>query len=172
MTADPRAEGAPGLRYTICFLRCGPRLLLLNRAAPPAMGLWTGLGGKLEPGESPLRGALREVAEEAGLMLPAARLAGTITWGSGGMYAFVAEVPAAAAAGAGLPRETREGLLAWREEPWALDARNCGLAPHVRLALPALLEGGPPREHRFRFAPGGGPTDWTILDYTVLTAQP
>ncbi|WJH35841.1 hypothetical protein N6H14_07935 [Paenibacillus sp. CC-CFT747] len=41
-------------RYTICFIRRGNRILLLNRNAPAWMGAWNGVGGKLEPGEAPL----------------------------------------------------------------------------------------------------------------------
>lgn len=56
------------------------RLLLIHRntssGAGPRdyhAGKWNGLGGKLEPGESPREGARREFREEAGLELPEAR---------------------------------------------------------------------------------------------------
>ncbi|MEI7026845.1 NUDIX hydrolase [Paenibacillus sp. y28] len=66
--------------YTICFIRRGSELLLLNRRKAPNMGLWNGVGGKLMQGESPLQGVLREVREETGLTLSQARFAGTVAW--------------------------------------------------------------------------------------------
>ena len=45
-------------------------------------GKWNGLGGKLEPDESPLEAAVREVREESGLDLPPAafRALGSVTF--------------------------------------------------------------------------------------------
>jgi 8-oxo-dGTP diphosphatase len=40
------------------------------RLADDHLGKWNGLGGKLEPGESPLEAACRELREESGLDLP------------------------------------------------------------------------------------------------------
>lgn len=49
----------------------GEQLLML-RAKQPNLGVWTPIGGKLEmaTGESPLQCAVRETAEETGLMVP------------------------------------------------------------------------------------------------------
>lgn len=54
------------------------RVLLLQRAANKAFapGLYTGVGGKVEPGETPLASALRELEEETGITgLPLAEFA-------------------------------------------------------------------------------------------------
>jgi 8-oxo-dGTP diphosphatase len=57
--------------YTVTFLRCGERYLLLQRSPdkPFAPLRWTGLGGHVEPDEfsSIYASALREVWEEAGI---------------------------------------------------------------------------------------------------------
>lgn len=45
----------------------GDRVLLVERGRAPAMGLWSFPGGHVEPGETALRAALREVREETGL---------------------------------------------------------------------------------------------------------
>ncbi|MCM3732452.1 NUDIX domain-containing protein [Fictibacillus nanhaiensis] len=50
--------------YTVCFIQRKQQLLLLNRIKAPLMGLWNGVGGKIEPYESIKEGALREVFEE------------------------------------------------------------------------------------------------------------
>ena len=43
------------------------QILLIRRNQPPAMGLWSIPGGKLEPGESLVKGCKREIKEETGL---------------------------------------------------------------------------------------------------------
>lgn len=57
-------EGASGRR----------EFLMIQRNARPDdyhLGKWNGLGGKLEPDESPLEAAIRELREESGLEPPA-----------------------------------------------------------------------------------------------------
>lgn len=40
--------------FTICFIKQGNNILLLNRESPEWMGIWNGVGGKLEEGETHL----------------------------------------------------------------------------------------------------------------------
>ena len=159
------------LLWTLCFIRRGGQLLLLERRREPSFGLWSGVGGKLEPGESPRDGVLREVTEETGL--EAADFAevcfrGTVTWVSDdrpvvGAYVFVATlrdgVPFAA------PRETDEGLLDWKDVEWTLDARNELVPVSARAYLRVLLEEPRPSEHRFRMERD------RIADYAVVPLQ-
>lgn len=59
---------------TLCFIvRHGssPHLLLGKKKRGFGMGKYNGIGGKLEPGESPEEGIIREVHEEVGLTIPA-----------------------------------------------------------------------------------------------------
>lgn len=136
--------------YTICFVRCGDRLLMLNRQYAPNQGLWNGVGGRLEAGESPLDCVLREVAEETGIRLATARFAGLVTWGErhddvqGGMYAFLAEVEEAVPAG---PVETPEGILAWKDLSWVLNPRNEGVVSNIPRFLPVMLQDPAPYRH-------------------------
>lgn len=44
---------APG--FTLCFLLHGEDVLMLHRRFPPNQGLWNGVGGHIEPGETPRR---------------------------------------------------------------------------------------------------------------------
>lgn len=55
------------------------RLLLVQRANPPGRGLWSLPGGRVEIGESDESAAVREVAEETGLLVRSLRLAGRVT---------------------------------------------------------------------------------------------
>jgi len=70
----------PALSYKIAVLvflenAAGEHLLLL-RAKPPNLGVWSPIGGKLEmsSGESPFECAVRETHEETGLQLTTADL--------------------------------------------------------------------------------------------------
>jgi 8-oxo-dGTP diphosphatase len=55
---------------TLCYVKHDGQTLMLHRvkkANDIHEGKWNGLGGKLEPGESPEQCVIREVREEAGL---------------------------------------------------------------------------------------------------------
>jgi 8-oxo-dGTP diphosphatase len=63
------------------------------------LGKYNGLGGKVEPDEDVVSGAIREVAEESGLAVTAISLRGTVSWpgfGPGGQdwFGFVFRVDA------------------------------------------------------------------------------
>ena len=52
-----------GLKYTLCFIRRGDEILMLNREKPSWMGMWNGVGGRMEANETPKECILREVWE-------------------------------------------------------------------------------------------------------------
>ncbi|MBT32719.1 MAG: NUDIX hydrolase [Thalassobius sp.] len=62
---------AEGLKRTavICLLKCGDQLLLLKRKNEPNKGLYTPVGGKLDPFETPEAAAVREIREETGIVV-------------------------------------------------------------------------------------------------------
>ena len=64
------------------------RLLLIRRANPPAQGLWSLPGGRVEPGEADEQAVVRELAEETGLAGSVLREVGMITRDApqGGVY--------------------------------------------------------------------------------------
>lgn len=137
---------------------------MLNRNKPANMGLWNGVGGKLDPGETPTAGALREVREETGLHLTEATFSGIVTWDiagdtRSGMYAFLANIETDAKT----PRlqETREGVLAWKPMEWILHTDNLGVAPHVSRFLARMLHDSTHYEHWCRFAGG------QLVEYTA-----
>lgn len=130
------------IAYTLLFIRQGSRLLLLNRDRAPAKGLWNGVGGKLEPGETPLAGVLREALEETGLALEDARFKGIVCWDTdgasfGGMYLFMADLPPQV--DYPTPLRTEEGLLEWKEIDWILSEPNPGMGQIIPSYLPAAL---------------------------------
>lgn len=58
------------------------RLLLIRRARPPAAGLWSLPGGRVQPAETPADAVARELREETGLRVLPGALAGTVRRGA------------------------------------------------------------------------------------------
>jgi 8-oxo-dGTP diphosphatase len=78
--STPRPKTVPA---TLCYLRSGGKTLMVHRNKKPGdahKGKWNGLGGKMEPGESPDECVLREMREESGLTLLDPKLRGVLTF--------------------------------------------------------------------------------------------
>jgi 8-oxo-dGTP diphosphatase len=54
------------------------RLLMIQRANPPAAGRWSIPGGRVEPGESDQQALMREMSEETGLVVDVGEMVGTV----------------------------------------------------------------------------------------------
>lgn len=68
---------------TLCYIEQGSRYLMLHRVKKKNdinHHKWIGVGGKLEEGESPEEGMLREAREETGLTLTRWRYRGIVTF--------------------------------------------------------------------------------------------
>jgi len=81
---------------TLCYIRDEEKTLMLHRVKKKNdmhEGMWSGLGGKVENGESPEACAIREIQEESGLVVVNPTLKGFITFpnfdGSNDWYVFV-----------------------------------------------------------------------------------
>jgi 8-oxo-dGTP diphosphatase len=68
------------------------RLLLVLRAHEPAQGTWSLPGGRLEPGETAVQAAKREVREETGLLVDIGELLTTVRLGDYVVTDFAATV--------------------------------------------------------------------------------
>jgi 8-oxo-dGTP diphosphatase len=139
------------LRYTLIFLTRAERILMLHRRRPPNQGLWNGIGGRIEPGESALAGALREVHEETGFQLDDLHFAGILTWDGfetppGGLYIYTAE------ALEGDVVENGEGELAWKPRDWVFS--DPGVVSNIHVFGPVVFNGSVPQEYYFEYRDG------------------
>lgn len=102
---------------TLCYILRGDEVLLLHRNKKKNdsnENKWIGVGGKLEEGESPEEGVLREVQEETGLVLLDYRYCGVVTfvsdlWEGEYMHLFTG------GAFEGEVSDCAEGTLAWKK---------------------------------------------------------
>jgi len=69
----------PPILTTLVYCLRDGKVLLMERRKEPNLGLWVGLGGKIEPGESPFECAQRELYEEAGLRAQQMTFRGLVT---------------------------------------------------------------------------------------------
>lgn len=101
---------------TLCYLEKDGQFLMLLRnkkKQDPNEGKWIGVGGKLEPGETPEQCVVREVQEETGLVLTSFESRGRILflsdqWEDEIMYLFTASEFQGELTG-----ECNEGDLKW-----------------------------------------------------------
>lgn len=96
----------------ICVIKSEGQFLLLERAKEPNQGKFVPPGGKIDPFETPLQAALRELYEETGIELETMRFCGTLVETSPTDYnwisfIYLAEIP-------WLPAPPcEEGILHW-----------------------------------------------------------
>ena len=137
------ADRQPGLRLaTLCYVRSGGRTLMLYRNRKPNdyhEGKYNGLGGKVEPGESPEQCMKREVQEESGLIPLTCRVNGMITFptfdGTNDWYVFVFTITEYE----GELIDSPEGELHWIADT---DLDGLNLWEGDRVFLPWLSEPG------------------------------
>jgi 8-oxo-dGTP diphosphatase len=142
----PQPEAHPGLAaFSMTLLCCGDQYLMLQRASHKsfAPGLWTGIGGRVEPDEFDdiPASALREIREETGYQpddIEHFVLRRTLLQQRPGhpatvLFYFTGHVTARPS-----PSST-EGTLHWKTEQ---DIHQLGVAiiENTRLVIPLLIE--------------------------------
>jgi 8-oxo-dGTP diphosphatase len=114
-----------GMKFaTLCYLRRSGKTLMVHRVKKENdihQGKWNGLGGKLEPGETPEECAIREIYEESGLRVRRLDFKGLLTFpgfaNEEDWYAFVF----VATDIEGELVESPEGELCWIEDELLCD---------------------------------------------------
>ena len=109
---------------TLCYLKMDGKTLMIHRIKKENdmhHGKWNGLGGKLNPGESPEDCVIREVREESGLIIRDPLLKGFLTFprfaNDEDWYAFVY----VARKIEGQLIESEEGVLKWIDDEHLLN---------------------------------------------------
>ncbi|MDE1824896.1 MAG: 8-oxo-dGTP diphosphatase [Candidatus Micrarchaeota archaeon] len=99
---------------TVCHILRGDELLLIKASRGISMGKWNGVGGKLETGETPEKGAIREVYEESGLKIKNLFHHGTMNFYMNGSDELGIIVHVFSTRDfSGTPISTQEGELRW-----------------------------------------------------------
>lgn len=125
---------------TLCYLHNAGCTLMLHRnkrADDIHLGKWNGLGGKLEPGESPEQCVIREVREESGLEICSPHMCGLLVFtGFKGndWYVFVFS----ANEFSGELTENEEGYLQWIPDE---QIESLPLWPSDHIFLPWIRQG-------------------------------
>ena len=141
----------PDMRYTLCFLTRGDEILMLKRNAAPNRGYWNGVGGKIDPGETPVDSCLREVWEETGYRPERLRFHGILTWegyetAPGGLYIFSTPAPDLE------PQDTIEGELRWQPREWVFSSPE--VVDNIHFFGPAIYQNTAPAWWHFRYDHG------------------
>jgi len=139
------------IRYTLCFIIRDEMILMLHRLNPPNQGLWNGVGGRLEPGESPRQSVIREAFEETGFQIEQVAFRGILSWDgfetpAGGLYIFTATVPH------GEPLACSEGELAWKARSWVFTSPE--VVSNIHIFGPLALVDGLPQQYHFEYKDG------------------
>lgn len=96
----------------LCVLSCGDKFLLLKRFKEPNKNMYTPVGGKLDPFETPLQAAIRETKEETGIVVKELKYHGTLTETSPTKYNWISFVYSAEIPFQPTPN-CNEGILEW-----------------------------------------------------------
>jgi 8-oxo-dGTP diphosphatase len=122
---------------TLCFVRVRERILMIRKKRGLGAGKINGVGGRLERGELPLAGILREAQEELGISLVDPEKRGELHFQFVDGYSLFCTVFVASRFD-GIPVESEEAVPLWFdirqlpfEEMWEDD----------KLWLPQALEG-------------------------------
>jgi 8-oxo-dGTP diphosphatase len=131
--------------YTLCFIKQGDKILMLNRNKAPWLGIWNGVGGKRQADESPLECIHREIIEETNININIDQIIdkGFVTWNddfktpSLGLHLFYADLPLSYKYTT--PIETKEGILSWKEIDWVNDKTNLGVSYNIPYFIEQVL---------------------------------
>jgi 8-oxo-dGTP pyrophosphatase MutT (NUDIX family) len=136
---------------TLVYATRNGKVLLLCRKKAPLIGYWVAPGGKVDPGESPHEGAVRELYEETGLVAPQAHLRAIVTETSNRpdwqWLIFVYRVPRPRGE---LFSDEREGTLQWFDIDEAL--AHARVPEADKIFMPMVLGDSPEVvEYRFNY---------------------
>ena len=123
-------------KATLCFVRNGEKILMINRVKPPFMGMWNAVGGHLADGETPEQCAVREIKEESGITVDSVSLFSEFTWNYDDEtgYALIADLPDDFDDSA-FPLKTDEGIVDFMPVDWVINPKNDGVIEDLRVFI-------------------------------------
>ncbi len=127
---------------TVCYLCENNKMLMLYRNKKDNdinLGKWIGVGGKVNPKETPTKAALREFKEETGLTLKNINLRGIVMFNSD-IYEEEMIFVYSSTSYSGTLKQCNEGTLSWIENDKVL---NLPMWQGDHYFLPLLLDGSP-----------------------------
>ncbi|EJQ44492.1 hypothetical protein IEE_02682 [Bacillus cereus BAG5X1-1] len=117
-------------KHTLCFIKRNEEILMLNREYDPVKGLWNGVGGKIEKGETSIDVEQNQI-----------QFKGIIKWEDslyfGRIYVYVIELPYEFTYDT--PKKVSEGILDWKIVSWILSDYNYGTGEMIPKFLPEVL---------------------------------
>ena len=129
--------------YTLVFINIASKIVMINRNKAPWMGMWNGLGGKIQEDETPLQSIQREIQEELGIHISKHDILdrGVLTWNAfeahgHGIHLFYVELDQLNHA---FPIQMDEGIIDLKQIDWILHPNNKGVAPNIKYFLPQLI---------------------------------
>lgn len=106
---------------------------MLLREKEPNRGKWNGVGGKIEPSETPEEGCKREVLEETGLYVKSLLFKGMIALnGMECIYVFISDDFT------GELIQSDEGTLDWKNVSWILKSKE--VVENIPLFIEEVLD--------------------------------
>ena len=129
-------------KATLCFVKKGDKILLINRNKSPFMGLWNAVGGKLKDGESVIDCAKREIFEESGIKVDNVEVISEFTWNYDDEigYATLSNLDDNFDA-ENFINYSREGLVVFKDIDWVLDSKNYGVIEDLRVFIKDIKMG-------------------------------
>ena len=120
---------------TLCFVKKGNSILMINRAKPPFMGMWNAVGGHLEENETPMQCAIREIYEEGNIKVDNAKLISISTWNyDDEIYVYVSELDENYNIDS-YPIKINEGIIDFKDIDWIIHEKNYGIIEDLRLFI-------------------------------------
>ena len=128
---------------TLCFVKKGNKILMINRNKPPFMGMWNAVGGHIEKDETPEQCAVREIYEESGIKVSSAKVISVFTWNYDDEigYATLSELQDDIDSSFSFPLSTAEGIVAFKDIDWVLNEKNYGVIEDLRVFLSDIKNG-------------------------------
>lgn len=127
---------------TLCFVKKGEQILMINRNKPPFMGMWNALGGHVEENESPREAAIREIKEESGIITKEAELYSISTWNydDDEIYVYLTNLSDDFNLSK-YPEKIDEGIIDFRDIDWIINPKNFGTIDDLCLFLKDIKNG-------------------------------